>query len=378
MQGRSVGILLPDGTRDLPIGIILSKMLPLLGHAKKIIFFICTGTHKADTVANRDIADRIRVQAAFLNMPDFEIVMHDCQMAAFRTAGITPQGTDVRYNSRLDELDVFVVLSDIKHHYFAGYSNPIKNIMPGLCAFETVEQNHRLTFDDRSRAAVHPWHSDADKRDNPLAADQLEAMKMIIKKRPVWAMTTVSSEGNILWAALDDVQRAAARAFTQVDKWNIHQVDPVDFMVVSPGGLPNDVDLYIAQRALELTTSVLRDGGQLLFLASCPGGIGSPLTHEHFEKRLTMSLEEILRQVPQTYHLFEHKPYRFAKLIKRLDKLWFYTQIDPAMIENIHMRPCVDPQDVVSGWLKEKKDVKILLVDGANKLLLGPQQKNRG
>jgi uncharacterized protein VirK/YbjX len=138
------------------------------------------------------------------------------------------------------------------------------------------------------------------------------------------------------------------------------------------------VDLYIAQRALELTTSVLRDGGQLLFLASCPGGIGSPLTHEHFEKRLTMSLEEILRQVPQTYHLFEHKPYRFAKLIKRLDKLWFYTQIDPAMIENIHMRPCVDPQDVVSGWLKEKKDVKILLVDGANKLLLGPQQKNRG
>ena len=37
-------------------------------------------------------------------------------------------------------------------------------------------------------------------------------------------------------------------------------VKPVDRLIVSPGGLPNDVDLYIAQRALELTKAAVADG----------------------------------------------------------------------------------------------------------------------
>jgi len=263
-----------------------------------------------------------------------------------------------------------LVLSDIKHHYFAGYSNPIKNIVPGLCAFKTVEQNHRLTFDDRSRAGIHPWHPDENKRDNPLAVDQVEAMNMIVENKPVLALTTITGSGKILWAAFEDAQTAAACAFNQVDEWNVHTIQPVDLMVVSPGGLPNDVDLYIAQRALELTSSVVRDGGQILFLASCPGGLGSPLTSDYFERKLTEPLDKILRQTPREYHLYEHKPYRFAKLIKRLDKLWFYTHMTPAIVEEIHMQPCADSQDVISTWLNQKQDAQILVVDGANKLLL--------
>jgi len=369
-QGRTVGILLPDGTRGIPVRDILSNVLPLLGHAGNIVFFICTGTHRADTPANQSIIDGIRCETARAGITDYEIIAHDCQKAAFTTAGVTRQGTEVRYHSRLDEPDVFLVLSDIKHHYFAGYSNPIKNIVPGLCAFKTVEQNHRLTFDDRSRAGIHPWHPDENKRDNPLAADQLEAMKMIVKHRPVWALATITGQGKILWAAFDDAQSAAVCAFNQVDKWNVRRIRPVDFMIVSPGGLPNDVDLYIAQRALELTGSVVRDGGQILFVASCPGGIGSPLTSEYFEKKLTEPLDTILRQTPREYHLYEHKPYRFAKLIKRLEKLWLYIHMPPAIVEKIHMQPCADPQDVISAWLNQRQDAQILVVDGANKLLL--------
>ena len=134
------------------------------------------------------------------------------------------------------------------------------------------------------------------------------------------------------------------------------------------------MDLYIAQRALELTNSVVRDGGQILFLASCPGGIGSPLTRNYFEKALTEPLEKILRQKPRAYHLYEHKPYRFAKLIQRLEKLWLYTQIDSARVENIHMQPCDAPQSVLSDWLSQKPDAQILVVDGANKLLLCPEK----
>ena len=283
ISGCSVGLLLPDGTRDLPLEDILPLMLPLLRDAQKVLFFICTGSHDAQTPSNSRIVSTIQAQAALAGFVEYEVISHDCQTAAFSEIGVTRQGTEVLYNSRVDEVDVFVALSDIKHHYFSGYSNPIKNIVPGLCAFKTIEQNHSLTFDDRSRAGIHPWHPDNSRRDNPLAADQLEAMLSIVRGRSVWALSIISHLGVVQWADFGLAEVVSSRAFQQADDWNVHAAGPVDYMIVSPGGLPNDVDLYIAQRALELTTSVVRDGGQLLFLAACPGGIGSELTREHFE-----------------------------------------------------------------------------------------------
>lgn len=370
VPGRSVGVLLPDGTRDLPLGDIFPLLLPLLKDARKVLFFLCTGSHNSQTSANSLIISTTQAQAGMAGIMEYAVVSHDCQKADFYEAGVTRQGTAVLYNSRLDEVDVFVALSDVKHHYFAGYSNPIKNIVPGLCEFKTIEQNHSLTFDGRSRAGVHPWHPNASRRNNPLANDQLEAMLLVVRGRPVWALTIISQSGGVQWADFGLAEVASSRAFQQADDWNSHTVKPVEHMIVSPGGLPNDVDLYIAQRALELTTSVVRDGGRVLFLAGCPNGIGSELTREHFENKLTIPPEAILRQTRKEYHLFEHKPYRFAKLIQRLDRLWMYTQIAPSVVRKIHAEPCTNPQALVGSWLSDKPDAKILVVDGANKLLL--------
>ena len=162
--GRSVGVLLPDGTRDLPLGDMLPLLLPLLKDARKVLFFLCTGSHNSQTAPNSLIISAIQAQAALARIMEYEVISHDCQKAEFAEAGVTRQGTTVLYNSRLDKIDVFVALSDIKHHYFAGYSNPIKNIVPGLCAFKTIEQNHSLTFDDRSLAGTHPWHPDTSRQ----------------------------------------------------------------------------------------------------------------------------------------------------------------------------------------------------------------------
>ncbi|MHC5180208.1 MAG: lactate racemase domain-containing protein [Planctomycetota bacterium] len=367
---RSVGVLLPDGTRDFPLDDVLPLLLQLLQNAKKIHFFICTGSHDPETESNSKIVVAIHKKAVAAGIFGYEITLHDCQNALFSSAGVTRQGTQVQYNARLDEVDVFIALSDVKHHYFAGYSNPIKNIAPGLCDFETIQRNHSLTFDPRSQAGIHPWHSEKNRRDNPLAIDQLEAMERIVRERPFWAITTISREGVIQWIDCGPAETVTAKAFQWADAYNAHTVKPARYMVVSPGGLPNDVDLYIAQRALELTSTVIADGGRILFLAACPDGIGSRLTKENFENRLSEPLETILRKTPNEYHLFEHKPYRFAKLIRRLAGLWLYTKMPDSMIQQIHMRPCGDPQAIVDAWIKNDPDASILVVDGANKLFL--------
>jgi nickel-dependent lactate racemase len=198
-------------------------------------------------------------------------------------------------------------------------------------------------------------------------------MDLIVRQRPVWSLVTISDAGVIQWADFGPAADVTAQAFQKADQWNMRTVDRMDFMIVSPGGLPNDVDLYIAQRALELTSSVVKDGGQILFLAACPKGIGSKLTSEQFEQKITRPLSDILHSQRGRYHLFEHKPYRFALLIQRLEKLWLHSLIPNETVTKIHLFPAQNPQDIVTDRIRQQPDTKILLVDGANKLLLMPR-----
>ncbi len=371
--GKVLGILLPDGTRDLPLETIGVALLEKCRSAAKILFFICTGTHHADTPENRDIIHCLSTLSEKAGIA-YEVIAHDCRQSPLVSLGVTRRATAIQYHERLNEPDCFLTVSDVKHHYFAGYSNPVKYFVPGLCAFETIQQNHSWTMDPRSRAGIHPWHADTQSRDNPLACDQLEAMEKIVAGRPVHALVTISTDGVIQWAAMGPAKTVASRAFEKADAWNSFLVEPVSKMIVSPGGLPNDVDLYIAQRALELTKAAICDHGEILFLSACPNGVGSERTTEQFYHKLICPLDEITVFDRQDYRLFSHKPYRLAHLIKRLDRLWFRSQIESSIIEKMHMTPCLQPQWVVDQWLSKNPDEPILVIDGANKIFLRTTQ----
>jgi len=370
IAGKRLSVLVPDGTRGLFLVDIFAQVLPTLKNSSLVRFFICTGTHNADTGENRTIAEQIQNAAANAGLGDFEIHIHDCSKDDFINAGKTRRGTDVMFNAKIDTNDIFLVLSDVKVHYFAGYSNPVKNFVPGLCAFRTTEHNHSLALDERSTFGLHPWHTNPARRDNPLAADQLEAMKLIVKDRPVYALVTISSSGRIRWARFGAAQEVTAEAFDVVDEKNTHTTGPIERLIVSPGGLPNDVDFYIAQRALELTKQAVKDGGQILFLAACPKGIGEQHTMENFYNRLTQPIDKILESIKAEYKLFSHKPYKLAQMIKRLRRIWMYSQIPDDLIEAAHLWPTHDPQKVIDGWLTQDANVRITIVDGANKLAL--------
>jgi len=58
----------------------------------------------------------------------------------FVVFSLTGSRTEVLFNALADDVDYFVVLSDVKVHYFAGYSNPVKNFVPGICTYGTAEQ----------------------------------------------------------------------------------------------------------------------------------------------------------------------------------------------------------------------------------------------
>ncbi len=93
-SGKSLCVLVPDGTRDLPLKDIFAQLFALLKKASLVRFFICTGPHNADTGENRTIAEQIQTEAANAVLVDFEIHIHDCQKDDFINAGKTGRGTD--------------------------------------------------------------------------------------------------------------------------------------------------------------------------------------------------------------------------------------------------------------------------------------------
>jgi lactate racemase len=370
IEGKRLCVLLDDGTRDEPFADIFEHLFASLRESAFVQFLICTGTHEPETPRNAAIAERISTAARDTRIEHVAIDAHDCEHAEFAKAGVTSRGTEIIYNTLIDEADVFLVLCDVKVHYFAGYSNPIKNFVPGICAFRTAEQNHSLALNDKSTFGVHPWQPDGGRRDNPLAADQLEGMRLVVRERPVFTLATITTSGQIRWTRFGPVESVTPEAFATVDKANTHTVTPVGRLIVSPGGLPNDIDLYIAQRALELTKSAVTNSGEILFLAACPNGLGEKKTLENFYNRLTAPIDEILKSIESEYKLYSHKPYKFAQMIRRLRRIWIHSRIPDNLIEAAHLYPAHNPQAVVDAWLAEQPDTKIIVVDGANKIAL--------
>ena len=373
IQGRRLCVLLPDATRDLPLEVLLPGLLADLTECQTIQCVVCTGTHDAQAEANIEQAGRIGRLLAAAGLAE-ETFVHDCRDAAWVEIGRTAYGTPIRYNAILQSADVFLVLSDVKPHYFAGYSNPVKNFVPGLCHFDTAERNHSLALDDRSTFGRHPWHPDPKRRDNPLAADQAEAMDAIVADRPVWAIVTICTHAGVQWAHFDTARHACEEAFAEADRRNAFYLTPTRHLVVSPGGLPNDVDLYIAQRALELTQNAVVDGGEILFLSACPGGVGEAHTRAEFYDRLTCPLDELLRSPREEYKLFSHKPIKFARMIHRLHRLWVHSEIPDELLAAAHLDPAPNPQAVIDAWLDEDPNVRICIVDGANKVAIYPAE----
>ncbi|MHC4474431.1 MAG: lactate racemase domain-containing protein [Planctomycetota bacterium] len=373
IAGKRLCLLTEDGTRDVPFEDIFPQLAPLLKQCSALRFIICTGTHDPDTPENRRIKEHAERACNNAGITNFTIHAHDCQADSFIDAGKTTRGTDIIYDPQADDADVFLVVSDTKTHYFAGYSNPVKNFVPGICAYQTTEQNHALALEDNSTFGLHPWHGDPGRRNNPVAEDQVEGLRLIAKGRPVYTLAIISTSRQIQWARFGPIEPVTSEAFSKIDQRNTHTVRPVSRLIVSPGGFPNDVSLYIAQRALELTKNAITDGGDVLFLAECRDGIGEKRTLENFYNRLTAPIDHILKSIETKYVLYSHKPYKFAQLIQRLRRISIHSQIPDDLVKAAHLYPTDKPQSVVDAWLAEDPQIKITIVDGANKIALYAQ-----
>ena len=368
IRNKRVAMIIEDATRTVPLDDILTVLGPYLPTAEKIKVLLATGTHDGEIDGNYEIVESVRQHAAQFDFALERVVIHDCHHGPFYAAGTTASiGNQILVNTAIQDAEIFIVLSDMKNHYFAGYSNAIKNFVPGLCAYQTVERNHALSLRLESTFGHHPLHPDSSRRSNPLAQDMWEACQFIVRRRPVFVIATISMRNNILWAGAGLLEPTVTEGIKQVDRLMSVHIPVSDKLIVSCGGYPNDESLYSAQRALELSKNGIGQGGEILFLAGCRNGIGPERSINNFYDPLKLPLPEILAQYDQKYVMYAHKTYKFARLISQLKTIHVMSKLSDQEIESIHLTPCHDAQSLIDQWIAQNPATTISIITEGNK-----------
>ncbi|MHA1269082.1 MAG: lactate racemase domain-containing protein [Candidatus Helarchaeota archaeon] len=373
VKDKIVCVLLEDGTRASSQKIIVNVIMPYLISAKELRIFITTGSHDPDTSENQEIFRAIEDSIKKNQINNYEIIIHDCFIHEFTNIGKTSFGTDVFINKKAANCDVYFTISDLKTHYFAGYSNPVKNFLPGICAYKTIEQNHSLALKEDSTFLRHPLHPDSSRQTQPVSEDMVEAMNLITKGAETYTLNMITLKNKILWAAAGEFSIVTSEGFEKVDEIGAFTVnEKSDYIVVSAGGYPFDGSLYDSQRALELTKNAVKDGGEILFLAECGMGDGiapNEKAKEFFYNALSKPIDVVLKDIEKDYVLYSHKAFKFAKMLKNT-KIWIKSGLDNSIVEKIHLQPINDPQFLINKWVKENPNCKISVFDKGSKLAI--------
>ena len=368
VTNKKIALIVEDHTREVPFEDRFSVLFPKLKSAQQLKIFIATGTHDGEVEGNYKIRLLIDSNAEKCELNIDKVIIHNCHAENFYFAGTTSIGNDIYANIEIKDAEIIIILSDMKNHYFAGYSNPLKSLLPGICKYETVERNHALTLNDKSTFGYHPLHPDEHRTDNPLAKDMYEGFKLIAGDRQVFVLGTICKHSQIQWAKFGGLKEVTSEGILQVDKMNAVTVEKTDKLIVSAGGYPNDESLYIAQRALELTKNAIKYGGEILFIAGCINGIGPNKSLQNFYEPLKEDVNTILKKLSNKYIMYSHKTYKFAQLIQRMKSIYFFSELSDSEVKSIHLTPIMSPQKIINDWITVDPNVKINIFTEGNKV----------
>jgi nickel-dependent lactate racemase len=250
--------LVSDITRPSPSYLILpplAKKLNELGICDiKIVFAL--GTHRRMTQKEEK-----QLLGDCISMPH---VQHDPQKCVH--LGQTARNTPVEIFEEAAASDLIIGTGNIEYHYYAGYSGGAKAILPGISSVQSVNANHELM---RDPGAV------SGRLDSPVRQDFEDAAKLAGLD---FILNVVqNSKKEIVRAVAGDYLKAHRAGAVIVDEMYQKRVEPADIVITCAGGMPKDLNLFQAQKALDNAKEAAVPGGTIILVAQCSEGLGHPV-----------------------------------------------------------------------------------------------------
>mgnify|MGYP006275940465 FL=1 len=348
-DARDVLIIVNDATRPTPTEKVIHAMWENLKEVN-FRFIIATGVHRGPTEEELQ-----QIFGGFLDRVRDRVLVHDARRSEDMVyLGDSSNGTPMYVNKEGANAHKIMIISSVEPHYFAGYTGGRKSFLPGIAGFETVERNHKLALDPAAKALAL--------KGNPVHEDMVDAIGTVDKE--IFAIMTVLDKHHNVYAAssghIDDSFTDAVRRANEVFAAPLKQKADI---VVSVVKFPQDIDLYQAQKGTENAKLALRENGIMILVAKCRDGIGGKTFAELLSSCETP--EETLEKIDKGYVLGYHKAGKMAE-INTWAEIWAVTDVEPATISSLFMKPFGSLQSAMDEAVKAKgEDADILfLMDG--------------
>jgi nickel-dependent lactate racemase len=289
---KSASILVSDITRPAPSHLMIPPLERRLGDIGvsdiKIVFGL--GTHRRMT---HD--EEMMLLKGCTAQP---YIQHNPKRC--RPLGVTKRGTPVEILDDVASSDLIVATGNIEYHYYAGYSGGAKALLPGVSSERSVVSNHELMRDPKAVSG---------RLDSPVRQDMEDAAD--IAGLDFILNVVQNSRKQVVRAIAGDFVQAHRDGAKVVDSMYRGAVEPADIVITCAGGMPKDMNLFQAQKALDNAKGAAAPGGTIILIAECSEGLGHPV----FERWAceARSAQDCIDRFGREYEFGGHKAAFLAK-----------------------------------------------------------------
>jgi nickel-dependent lactate racemase len=275
LDGRSVCLVVPDGTRSCPLPLLLKAIhAALAGRATRTTVLIALGTHAAmdDAALARHLGHpEGGLDTAY---PGMTVMNHEWwDPQTFVSVGTIPseriselsegrldQAVDVRLNRHVVEHDVALVVGPVFPHEVVGFSGGNKYFFPGVAGQEVIDLSHWLG------ALITSADIIGTRGITPVRALINEAASLIPSERLALCLVVKSGSSVLHAISFGDPESAWAAAAEVSAQTHVRYLDAPVRRVLSI--MPEKYeDIWTAAKGFYKLEPVVADGGEVILYA---------------------------------------------------------------------------------------------------------------
>jgi lactate racemase len=275
LDGRSLCVVVPDGTRSCPLPFLLQTLhAAVRDRVTRLTVLIALGTHQP--MSDADLARHLGYTEGALEetYPGMQVLNHEWWLeetfvsvgtiAAERlgelSEGRLVRPVDVRVNRAVVEHDATIILGPVFPHEVVGFSGGNKYLFPGISAKDVINVSHWLG------ALISSVEIIGTRGITPVRALIDEAASLVPGDRYALCLVVRSGSGELHAAAFGRPQQAWAAAADVSAETHVRYLDAPVRRVLSL--VPEKYeDMWTGAKGFYKVEPVVADGGQVVLYA---------------------------------------------------------------------------------------------------------------
>jgi nickel-dependent lactate racemase len=272
LNEKRILVLIPDGTRTVPIPLFFRLLYEHLGHrVERLDYLVALGTHPPMSEEAIDRLVGVPAHERTEHYPNVHIFNHEWhnpqaletigiisrQEAEFLTGGLLIDEVPVTLNRSIFDYDQLIICGPVFPHEVAGFSGGAKYLFPGIAGPDIINFTHWLGALVTSMRTIGI-------KDTPVRHIIQRAAAFV--PRPLLCLAIVMQGQDLHGLYIGDQAEAWSNAVDLSAQLNIIYVDrPFQRVLSAPAEMYDD--LWTAAKAMYKTEPAIADGGEVIIYA---------------------------------------------------------------------------------------------------------------